>query len=245
MKDYYSILGVLPSADEAVIKAVYKVLALKYHPDRNTVDRVSTDALMLEINEAYGVLSNPEKRTAYDRSRLGSSEQEDFSETEDSRYSSSDGSSEIEESWNLAREYYPDLDKRVAQLAKISPSLIYPYKLLLLDKKEFENRYQLATKMTDMYLEAYFGKNFYVKEFAKELLLKGNRNAARALNKSVKLFGSSIDPQTVINKIVCDFNIDRAQSVEKVPPVSIEDIILVSFLILGLFVIGISLASNA
>lgn len=200
MKDYYSILGILPSVDETVIKAVYKVLALKYHPDRSTaVGNTYTD-LMSEINEAYEVLSNPEKRAAYDKSRLGTSEQEDFYESEDSKYRSNSGSAEIEESWNLACEYYPDLDCIVEELSSLSPSLVYPYKLLILERKDFAFRKQISRKMKDEYLEAYFGNNIYIKEFAEELLLSGKRDAAKALNKAVKLFGKTIDFIAVIGK---------------------------------------------
>jgi curved DNA-binding protein CbpA len=56
--DYYHILGVTPSADLAVIKAVYKALALKFHPDRNKESPDVAAKRMSEINEAYSVLSD-------------------------------------------------------------------------------------------------------------------------------------------------------------------------------------------
>ena len=63
--DYYKILQVHPSAGKEVIDAAYRKLALKYHPDLNH----SADAAdkMKQINQAYDVLSNPTKRSAYDR----------------------------------------------------------------------------------------------------------------------------------------------------------------------------------
>jgi len=67
-KDYYKTLQVDPSAESEVIAAAYKRLSLMYHPDMNK----SPDATlrMQEMNEAYEVLSNPEKRREYDKVRV-------------------------------------------------------------------------------------------------------------------------------------------------------------------------------
>lgn len=65
-KDYYAILGVGRSATEKEIKHAYRRLARKYHPDVNPGDKTA-EARFKEINEAYEVLSDPEKRKKYDR----------------------------------------------------------------------------------------------------------------------------------------------------------------------------------
>ncbi len=63
-KDYYQTLGVDKGADEATIKKAYRKLARKYHPD---VSKASdAEARMKDINEAYAVLSDAERRVAYD-----------------------------------------------------------------------------------------------------------------------------------------------------------------------------------
>ena len=64
--DYYETLGVDRHADAAAIKAAYRKLALKYHPDKNPGNREAEDRFKA-INEAYAVLSDPEKRQRYDR----------------------------------------------------------------------------------------------------------------------------------------------------------------------------------
>jgi curved DNA-binding protein len=68
-KDYYKILGVERNAGEDDIRKAYRKLALQYHPDRNPDDKQAEERFK-EINEAYQVLSDSEKRAHYDR--LGS-----------------------------------------------------------------------------------------------------------------------------------------------------------------------------
>jgi molecular chaperone DnaJ len=66
MRDYYEILGVARSADADAIKKAYRKLALQYHPDRNNGAK-EAEELFKEATEAYEVLRDPEKRSAYDR----------------------------------------------------------------------------------------------------------------------------------------------------------------------------------
>ena len=66
MADYYELLGVPRNADEAEVKRAYRKLALKYHPDRNP-DDLEAEEKFKEASEAYAVLSDHEKRRAYER----------------------------------------------------------------------------------------------------------------------------------------------------------------------------------
>lgn len=65
-RDYYEVLGVAKTADEKEIKKAYRKLAMKYHPDRNPDDAAAEDKFK-EASEAYEILSDVEKRSAYDR----------------------------------------------------------------------------------------------------------------------------------------------------------------------------------
>lgn len=64
-RDYYEVLGVDRNATEGKLKKVFRKLAFDYHPDRNRED--GAEERFKEINEAYEVLSDPDKRAAYDR----------------------------------------------------------------------------------------------------------------------------------------------------------------------------------
>ncbi len=65
-RDFYEILGVAKNSSEEDIKKAYRKLAMKYHPDRNP-DSKESEEKFKEVKEAYEMLTNPEKREAYDR----------------------------------------------------------------------------------------------------------------------------------------------------------------------------------
>ncbi len=89
-KDYYSVLGVLPVAEDVVIKGAYRALAQRYHPDRFVGSKEEGGRLMAAINEAYFVLSDPDLREAYDKAfqqdRTGGSLPETHSSFEVEQY---------------------------------------------------------------------------------------------------------------------------------------------------------------
>ena len=65
-RDYYEVLGVPKNASEQDIKKAYRSMAKKYHPDRNK-DNPEAEAKFKEVQEANEVLSDPQKRAAYDQ----------------------------------------------------------------------------------------------------------------------------------------------------------------------------------
>ena len=65
-EDFYSILGVAKGANESEIKKSYRKAAMKHHPDRNQGDKGAEEKFK-SVQEAYGILSDPQKRAAYDQ----------------------------------------------------------------------------------------------------------------------------------------------------------------------------------
>lgn len=66
-KDYYQILQITPDADSNMVRRAYRILALRYHPDRSQGDK----GRMIEITEAYNILMDAEKRKQFDREYYG------------------------------------------------------------------------------------------------------------------------------------------------------------------------------
>lgn len=66
MKTHYEILGLLSTADDVVVKAAFKALAQKYHPDKCKLDPEEANRWMVALNAAHAVLCNKAKRKAYD-----------------------------------------------------------------------------------------------------------------------------------------------------------------------------------
>eukprot|EP00639_Heterosigma_akashiwo_P016375 CAMPEP_0206393482 /NCGR_PEP_ID=MMETSP0294-20121207/20749_1 /ASSEMBLY_ACC=CAM_ASM_000327 /TAXON_ID=39354 /ORGANISM="Heterosigma akashiwo, Strain CCMP2393" /LENGTH=96 /DNA_ID=CAMNT_0053847097 /DNA_START=53 /DNA_END=339 /DNA_ORIENTATION=- len=64
--NFYDVLGVGKNADESQIKQAYRKLAVKWHPDKNPDNKEEAEEIFKLVSEAYSVLSDPQKRQAYD-----------------------------------------------------------------------------------------------------------------------------------------------------------------------------------
>jgi curved DNA-binding protein CbpA len=194
-KDHYRTLGVLEDAEDIVIKAAYRALAQKYHPDKWTGSLDESTARMAEINEAYTILSDPKKRIHYDSTRVKSEYEEDDLEEEGLGIS-------LEKDWLEVVEFLPDLQEYSNQLSKISKQLDFAYKSILIESKRFNEYKDIARHLESQFLQKYFGKNEKIVNFAKNLILAGKKKMAKELNRAIELLGSDIDPDIVIRKII-------------------------------------------
>jgi DnaJ-class molecular chaperone len=204
LKDHYRILGVIQDAEDIVIKAAYRALAQKYHPDKWAGPPEDATMRMSEINKAFAVLSDQVKRKQYDIN-LSSNEynepEEDFSNTVDE----DDLSTSLDYNWSTVVKYFPDLEDIFNDLSKISRPLAQTYKVYLLEKKEFSKRKVIADKLEREFLEKYFGTNEEIIKFSKFLIGWGVKNAAKELNQAINLLGNDIQPKSIINKILADY----------------------------------------
>jgi curved DNA-binding protein CbpA len=204
--DYYRILGVLPSAEAIVITAAYRALASKYHPDRWKGDPNTANIMMAEINVAYEVLGNSEKREAYDQTRNAShNTYED--ENNDTDEAFEEAMSEQESKWRLACDVFPDLVYTRKRLANTSHRLAFAFVTLMLETKEFDARFQIAEKIEQSFLELHFGSNSEIVEFAKHLIVLGHKKAVVALNQYIDVLGSQTKAKPIIQKIRDEFDV--------------------------------------
>lgn len=209
-KDYYRILGVLDDAEDIVIRAAYKALAQRYHPDKWTGSPEEATRRMQEINEAYAVLSDPNKRKQYDDSRDRTQYQEDSQTDTETSFADT-----YKDDWKKVIEYFPDLDSLAKNLNQISPTLDFAFKSILIEQKKFNNAKEIADALENRFLEKYFGKNKEIKNFAKTLILNKQKSAAKELNDVAILFGDGIDSKKIINTIKVRFGINQFGVVKK------------------------------
>lgn len=201
-KDYYRILGVLDDAEDVVIRAAYKALAQRYHPDKWTGDKEEANRRMQEINEAYGVLSDSAKRKQYDETRDRTQYQDD---RDDNTNFQDDFNRDIEDKWKKIVDFLPDLEQIHDDLSKTSGQLAYAYKILLIEKKNFNDRHEIAKRIENNFLQRYFGTNKKIIQFAKELIRKNRKDMAKELNIAIQLLGSDVEPNVIINRIIKKF----------------------------------------
>jgi curved DNA-binding protein CbpA len=205
-KDYYAILGVLPTAEDIVIRAAYRALAQRYHPDRYEGSSEEAHEKMAEINEAYGVLSNPESRKEYDNLR-GEMAHDASSFFDESKNSNGTFYDPLSEEWEIASEFYPDLLGLEKSLSKVSYKLAFTFKAVMLDTKNFENRVEIAASLEQEFLKLYFGENVVVLGFARSLIERGEKQAAKSLNAALRVLGPNSDPNLVINRITDKYHL--------------------------------------
>lgn len=202
-KDHYRILGVIQDAEDIVIKAAYRALAQRYHPDKWAGSPANATIRMFEINKAFAVLSDQIKRKQYDRS-LSLNEYNEPEEDSSNTASEDDLGNSLDDNWSAVVEYFPDLENIVNDLSRISKPLAQTYKVYLLENKEFTKRKVIADQLERKFLEKYFGTNEEIVGFSRFLIGWGARSAAKELNRAINLLGSNIHSKLIINKILED-----------------------------------------
>jgi DnaJ-class molecular chaperone len=207
-KDYYAILGVLPSVEIIVIKAAYKALMKVYHPDRNTGFHNASHAKTVELNEAYEILSDVSKRKEYDDLRKPSDN--NFSQDNKSQPDFSKTFDVLEQDWQVAVKYEPELDAIIKNLSKLSSKLVFLYKVTMIESKQFDKKVLIAEKMEQDFLSLYFGSNKDLQAFAKKLLLANERDAAKELNKAITVLGNGANAGQLIKQIEEEFRMESS-----------------------------------
>ncbi|MEK7810231.1 MAG: J domain-containing protein, partial [Pseudomonadota bacterium] len=185
--DYYNVLGVVPSAENAVIKGAYRALVVIYHPDKNASSEAREK--IIAINIAYETLSDPSRRQQYDTTREKQSHNASSSEFDCETPFATDP---LEKAWAIAVGFYPSIDSDYNDLANISWRLAFAYKLQLLENQEYANSKYASNKLKTEYLTRYFGKDEQVRDYAEQLIKARELQAAIYLNDIVNVMGTSI-----------------------------------------------------
>lgn len=134
-KDYYAVLGVLPSIDQVALKAVYIALLKKYHPDVYNGNKAEAERITKDINEAYEILGDPDKRSEYDLLQKSNSfgNYEDQPDVQGGEYAFLNV--EFENDWTTITGFYEGAKKKYDYLKTLSTSLAETYRIILVQGK--------------------------------------------------------------------------------------------------------------
>jgi len=133
--DYYRILGVSHDAEDVVVRAAYRALVQRYHPDKvDPKDRAKAQERIQAIQEAYRVLSDPPKRLEFDQtyrpspSGKGAKGYSVWAELDPSFINPLDT-----QSWDALLHFHPMLTERFSRLAQTDPQMAQEYKSFLVE----------------------------------------------------------------------------------------------------------------
>lgn len=200
MKDYYRILGVLDDAEDIIIRASYKALAQRYHPDKWKGDKKEANKKMQNINEAYDVLSDSVKRKKYDEEYF-SNHPKNQAEEEPQNSDYEDIPDEDIEGWSIAESFFPEIKRYYEELKKFSPLVANTFRSHLLANKDFNNSLEIKNQLETDYFERYYGSDRQIQRYAKSLLLSKHYKAAIQINKFICILGNSVSYNNIKSNI--------------------------------------------
>jgi DnaJ-class molecular chaperone len=125
---YYDILEVSPQAEDIVIRAAYRALAQRYHPDKSSDSKEAAAVRMRSIQEAYEVLSDPVRRVAYDASLSADDQQPYFPSAGPHSIANLEA-----QAWEILLRLHPDLGSNLNKLEANQQHLGKTYRSLLLE----------------------------------------------------------------------------------------------------------------
>lgn len=202
LKNYYRTLGILDSAEDVVVRAAYKALAQRYHPDKWTGDSEKATEKMIEINEAYTILSDPAKRAEYDKAYFTQNPrnqaENEFDNCDDVIDDQTDG-------WLIAVDFFPELSTHYKELMLISPLAANTYRAEILETKTFNKSLEIKNRLEDDFFSRYYGNSLEIRLFAKELLISKNYKAAIHLNQIITVMGKAISFQQIREQLLKKF----------------------------------------
>ena len=200
MKNYYHILGLSfeSNPEKQLIEAAYKALVKIYHPDVYKGDKKSLNRKISEINEAYEILSNFNKKEIYDK-KLKKYQIEKSFDYSDEEFEDKDifNNKFIDEDWEIALLVYPELEQNKNILSKYSQKLGLQFQFYLLETKEFYKYESIKNRFINAFLERKFGTSHEIKTFSKILIENNFRKNAIYLNKLIKVIGSKSEKRIV------------------------------------------------
>ena len=193
--NYYEVLGLPRDASERQIKDTYRALLKIYHPDHFSGDKAHANQKVRELNEAYQVLVDPQRRKEYDLT-LRRNESDGKNESDRKR-----GKDERAQKWSIIIEYFTEADRLHTKLRKLGRRTAEAYKNRLLNTRGNIIPGETYQRMRREFLESKFGKDPAIQELAETAILKGYLDFSHDLNKALEVLGPA-EAGRVVHKLL-------------------------------------------
>ena len=202
MDDYYKILGIPKNAPQSLVRIIYKSLVKIYHPDLFQGDLDFATTKLKELNEAYAVISDPQKRKEYDAGPQLEDKGSDTDIFSDFNFSEeySTYKSIIDDQWKAALEFIPNLELEAKKLERISNKLSFVFKATLIETKGFSNYLKVVQDVVEIFFTEWFGDDLLVHRLILAAIEADHKSYALDFHKAVSLLGNE-QVFVIINKL--------------------------------------------
>jgi curved DNA-binding protein CbpA len=181
-KDYFAVLGVAPQADPAVVKAAYRALAKKYHPDRHPDREVRARQRFQELQEAYELLGDEDRRNQYLQFRERALQQQ--RQQLHSAYRPPIRLL-LDDRWDHLLREHPDLGRHHARFCFLSHKLAQEFKLTVLGAQTRRSFNKVAARMERQFYRRHFSFHRDLQLLARRLANRRKRHALRELAREI------------------------------------------------------------
>lgn len=181
-KDYFAVLGVSPEADPTVVKAAYRALAKKYHPDRHPNADEHVTLKFHELQEAYDLINDEHRLKTYLRLRSRAQHKKaDFY----ARQHRPSVHLQLDDRWDHLIREYPKLGQHHARFCFMSQKLGRDFKLIVLGTLKPAKFDKIARRMERKFYRQHFSLHRDVQRLASRLALRRRRHAVRQLWREI------------------------------------------------------------
>ena len=182
-KDYFAVLGLSPHADPDVVKAAYRALAKKYHPDRQPDGETAVRDKFHELQEAYELLRDEQQRRHYISLRERAEQRHKEAAAHHARPVML---LRLDDRWeHLVREF-PDTARDHARFCMISPRLGQQFKLTILGTGNPASFARIAARMERRFYRQHFSYHRDLHTLARKLAHRRRRHALRELSREIR-----------------------------------------------------------
>ena len=182
-KDYFAVLGLGPNADPDVVKAAYRALAKKYHPDRQPDGDGAARSRFHELQEAYELLRDEQQRRHY----LASRERAEQRQREAAaRHARPVMLLRLDDRWDHLLREFPETARNHARFCLISPRLGQQFKLTILGTENTASFGRIAARMERRFYRRHFSYHSDLHTLARKLAHRRRRHALRELSREIR-----------------------------------------------------------